>query len=150
MRILIDGGLTDLHRRFAPSELDAILLTHFHADHVQGLFHLRWGKGPSIPVFIPPDPDGCADLFRHTGLLEFRPKSAFTAFEIGPLRITPLPLIHSKPTFGYVFELAGEASFAYLTDTRGLPPETRAARSHQGGQGRRVGRSWAGCGGTQA
>ncbi|WP_404367444.1 phosphonate metabolism protein PhnP [Marinobacter sp.] len=124
-RILIDGGLMDLHQRFAPGELDAILLTHFHPDHVQGLLHLRWGKGPGIPVLTPPDPDGCADLFRHPGILEFTPQVAFTPFEIGPLKITPLPLIHSKPTFGYAFELAGGASFAYLTDTRGLPPETR-------------------------
>lgn len=124
-RILIDGGLMDLHRRFAPGELDAILLTHFHADHVQGLFHLRWGKGAAIPVFIPPDPDGCADLFRHPGLLDFRPQAAFAAFQIGPFKVTPVPLIHSKPTFGYTLELAGGPAFAYLTDTRGLPRETR-------------------------
>ena len=42
-RILLDAGLTDLHERFNPGELDAIVLTHFHPDHVQGLFHLRWG-----------------------------------------------------------------------------------------------------------
>lgn len=123
-RILIDGGLMDLHTRFAPGELDAILLTHFHPDHVQGLFHLRWGKGDRIPVFIPPDPDGCADLFRHPGILDFLPQTALSAFAIGPLRITPVPLIHSKPTFGYVFECASGSSFAYLTDTRGLPTDT--------------------------
>jgi len=124
-RILIDGGLMDLHKRFAPGDLDAIVLTHFHPDHVQGLFHLRWGKGPSIPVFIPPDPDGCADLFRHPGILDFNPQKAFSAFEIGGLKVTPVPLLHSKPTFGYVFEVTGGPTFAYLTDTRGLPDDTQ-------------------------
>jgi phosphoribosyl 1,2-cyclic phosphate phosphodiesterase len=124
-RILIDGGLMDLHKRFAPGELDAIVLTHFHPDHVQGLFHLRWGKGPGIPVFMPPDPDGCADLFRHPGLLNFRPQKAFSAFQIGGLKVTPVPLIHSKPTFGYLFEVTSGLTFAYLTDTRGLPHDTQ-------------------------
>ncbi len=39
-------------------------------DHVQGLF-LRWGVGAPIPVFGPPDPEGCDDLFKHPGLLDF-------------------------------------------------------------------------------
>lgn len=61
--ILTNIGLMDLHKRLAPGELDAIVLTYFHPDLVQGLFRLRWSKEPSIPVFTPPDSDGCADLF---------------------------------------------------------------------------------------
>lgn len=51
-RILLDAGSTDLSERFPPGTLTAIVLTHFHPDHVQGLFHLRWGVGASIPIFI--------------------------------------------------------------------------------------------------
>lgn len=120
-RVLIDGGLMDLHHRFRPGELDAILLTHFHADHVQGLFHLRWGRGEPIPVFIPPDNEGCADLFKHPGLLDFRVQTAFAAFQVGNLSVTPVPLNHSKPTFGYHLQAPGDTSFSYLTDTCGLP-----------------------------
>jgi phosphoribosyl 1,2-cyclic phosphate phosphodiesterase len=36
-----------------------------------------------------------------------------------------VPLIHSKPTFGYLFEVPGGPRFAYLTDTRGLPNDTQ-------------------------
>jgi ribonuclease BN (tRNA processing enzyme) len=32
-----------------------VLLTHYHLDHVQGLFPLRWGVGAPIPVYGPPD-----------------------------------------------------------------------------------------------
>ncbi len=49
-----------------------MLLTHYHPDHVQGLFHLRWGCGESIPVYGPKDPQGCADLYRHPGVLDFQ------------------------------------------------------------------------------
>lgn len=123
-RLLLDAGLMDLHTRFAPGTLSAILLTHFHPDHVQGLFHLRWGKGEAIPVHAPPDSEGCADLYKHPGLLDFRRLSKFDPVVIGTLTVTPLPLIHSKPTFGYAIESEQGARFAYLTDTAGLPPAT--------------------------
>ncbi len=125
-RILIDAGLTDLTERFPPGSLSAIVLTHFHPDHVLGLFHLRWGIGAPIPVFAPPDSEGCADLYKNHGLLEFRKAAKFAPFAIGDLTLTPLPLIHSKPTFGYIVEDRQEHRVAYLTDTLGLPPRTEA------------------------
>lgn len=123
-RLLLDAGLTDITERFPPGSLSAIALTHFHPDHVQGLFHLRWGRGSSIPVYAPPDSEGCADLYKHPGLLEFRKLAKFEPVTIGSLTVTPLPLIHSKVTFGYAIENAHGARFAYLTDTAGLPPRT--------------------------
>lgn len=124
-RILIDAGLMDLHERFPPGTLTAIVLTHYHPDHVQGLFHLRWGVGDAIPVMGPPDSAGCADLHRNPGLLQFQPLRKFEPIDIGPFRLTPLPLIHSKPTFGYAIESVGGARLAYLTDTLSLPPRTK-------------------------
>ena len=122
---LIDAGQLHLGERFPPGSLHGIFLTHFHPDHVQGLFHLRWGKAPRLPVFSPPDTEGCADLYKHPGMLNFRSLRKFEAFSLDDLRITPLPLIHSKPTFGYLFEHA-DSRIAYLTDTKGLPPKTEA------------------------
>lgn len=125
-RVLIDAGLMDLHERFAPGTLDAIVLTHFHPDHVQGLFHLRWGRGAPIAVQAPPDAEGCADLYKHPGLLDFRRLAKFEPQRIGGLSFMPLPLVHSKPTFGYAVEANDGTRFAYLTDTLGLPPQTEA------------------------
>ncbi len=125
-RVLVDAGLMDLHERFAAGSLDAIVLTHFHPDHVQGLFHLRWGRGASIAVHAPPDAEGCADLYKHPGLLDFRRLAKFEPQRIGGLTFTPLPLVHSKPTFGYAVEADDGTRFAYLTDTLGLPPHTEA------------------------
>lgn len=125
-RVLVDAGLTDLHERFAPGTLDAIVLTHFHPDHVQGLFHLRWGRGAQLPVLAPPDAEGCADLYKHPGMLDFRRLAKFEPQRIGALAFTPLPLVHSKPTFGYAVEADDGTRFAYLTDTLGLPPQTEA------------------------
>lgn len=119
-RWLIDSGLTDLAERFAPHSLSGILQTHYHADHAQGLLHLRWGVGLVIPVHGPDDPEGLADLYKHPGILDFsKPFSAFETRHLGELTVTALPLNHSKMTFGYVLEGDGQR-MAYLTDTVGI------------------------------
>lgn len=124
-RVLIDGGREDLPELFPPGTLDAVLLTHFHPDHVLGLFRLRWSKADKLNVFCPPDAAGCDDLRRHPGRLVFRDVEPFVAFALGPLNVTPLPLVHSRLTFGWLIEGRG-TSIAYLSDTIGLPPETAA------------------------
>lgn len=123
---LIDAGQADMEHRFRAGEIQRFLLTHYHMDHVQGLFPLRWGCGESIPVFGPADPQGCDDLFKHPGILAFQPPfEPFIPVMLGELCVTPVPLNHSKPTMGYLLESAGH-SVAYLTDTAGLPPATMA------------------------
>lgn len=122
-QFLLDAGHHQLRQRFTAGSLDGIFITHFHADHVQGLFDLRWGKNLSIPVYCPPDSQGCDDLYKHPGILQFNQLKKFTTLQLDGLRITPLPLIHSRVTFGYLFEYQ-QTRIAYLTDTRGLPPKT--------------------------
>lgn len=122
-RYLIDAGLTELAERFPLGSLDGIFLTHFHPDHVQGLFHWRWGQGPTLPVYCPRDSEGCADLYKHPGMLEFRPQRKLHPISLPGLTVTPVALIHSRPTLGYCFE-SGDARIAYLTDTHGLPKPT--------------------------
>lgn len=123
-RYLIDAGLVNLDQRFPPGSIDGIFITHFHPDHVQGLFHLRWGINQCIPVYCPPDSEGCADLYKHSGILDFQPQKKFQPFELNGIQVIPLPLIHSKVTFGYLFEQQ-QTRVAYLTDTKGLPSKTQ-------------------------
>ncbi|PVV05496.1 MAG: phosphonate metabolism protein PhnP [gamma proteobacterium symbiont of Ctena orbiculata] len=122
-RFLLDAGQVNLCEQFPAGSLDGIFLTHFHPDHVQGLFHMRWGIGKTIPVYTPPDAGGYVDLYKHPGILEFIPQQKFESFCLGEVEIAPVPLLHSKPTFGFVFKQAGEC-IAYLTDTKGLSPRT--------------------------
>lgn len=128
--ILLDAGLVDLAERFPPGRLSRVLLTHYHADHVQGLFHLRWGMNTEIEVIGPADEVGCADLFRNPGVLRFLPPvEPFEVLSLGELRIIPVALTHSRPTLGYCFE-SREGRIAYLTDTVGLPAQTRNFLRH--------------------
>ncbi len=74
-------------------------------------------------MFTPPDSEGCADLYKHPGILDFRPQRKYQSFDLDNLKITPLPLLHSKPTFGYLLSYQ-DTHIAYLTDTKGLPAGT--------------------------
>lgn len=121
---LIDAGRHDLCDRWRAGSFQQFLLTHYHMDHVQGLFPLRWGVGEKIPVYGPPDGHGCDDLFKHPGLLDFsHTVKPFTVFDLQGLQVTPLPLNHSKLTFGYLLETA-HSRVAWLSDTAGLPDNT--------------------------
>lgn len=121
-RLLIDAGVMDVAERFPPGALQAVLVTHFHADHVQGLFHLRWGKG-ELEVYSPHDSEGCADLYKSPGPLRFKQLSKHEQIKLGEVSITAVPLVHSKPTLGYCIEHEG-ARVAYLSDCRELPLAT--------------------------
>lgn len=128
---LLDAGLHDLTERFTPTQISQFLLTHYHMDHVQGLFPLRWGMGAAIPVYGPPDELGCDDLFKHPGMLDFNHRlNAFELFYLQELQVTPLPLNHSKLTFGYLLATP-DRRIAYLTDTAGLPESTLNVLRHQ-------------------
>jgi phosphoribosyl 1,2-cyclic phosphate phosphodiesterase len=123
-RLLVDAGLPDLKERFPAGSLSHILLTHYHMDHVHGLFPMRWGRAPLIEVISPDDPAGCDDLYKHPGILDFSRKAAHgQGFSLLGVEILPLRLNHSRPTLGYRFGPA-DNSLAYLTDTCGLPDET--------------------------
>ncbi|MCL7648636.1 phosphonate metabolism protein PhnP [Klebsiella pneumoniae] len=121
---LLDAGRPDLMEHHPAGSFQQVLLTHYHLDHVQGLFPLRWGVGASIPVYGPPDDAGCDDLLKHPGLLDFsHTVTPFVMFNLQGLRVTPLPLNHSKLTFGYLLESA-HSRLAWLSDTAGLPDKT--------------------------
>lgn len=125
LRLLIDAGRTDLVDRFPPGSLDGVLLTHFHADHVLGLTLMRWSLAEPLPVWCPHDPRGYDDLTKHQGRLRFQTCAAGAPFRIGPVTVTPVALIHSRPTLGWLVA-HGAKRIAYLSDTRGLPDDSFA------------------------
>jgi len=117
--ILLDAGIENISNIFDTKKIDAIFLTHFHADHCLGLLRLRHSND-KIKCFHPHDKKGFADLFKHEHSISYKKIDAFDTKIIGSVKFTSIPLEHSKNTYGYLIEYKN-IKIAYLTDCSGIP-----------------------------
>ena len=96
--ILIDAGLSgaELERRFASKELnlcalDAIVVSHEHSDHIQGVGILSRRYG--LPVYLSRKTESAAGA-KMGNLSEIRHFACGTAFKIHTLDIRAFPISH--------------------------------------------------------
>jgi len=134
-------------------DLDGVLLTHLHSDHIVDLFQLvisSWHQGRDRPqrVFGPPGTrryvDGLMALWRpeleQRMAHEQRPSTAALTVEVsefgpderiafGALEVTTVEVDHHpvRHAYGFVFE-GGGARLALSGDTRACPALIEAAR----------------------
>jgi phosphoribosyl 1,2-cyclic phosphate phosphodiesterase len=132
--VLVDAS-TDLREQaltLGVTRVDAILVTHSHADHVMGMDDVRRFnvlKGGEIPLFA--SPATCRELrriFQYVfeppsqkggGLPQLALHEIDGPFGVGLLRVQPVPLLHGTlPILG--FRMGG---FAYLTDASAIPDQ---------------------------
>jgi phosphoribosyl 1,2-cyclic phosphate phosphodiesterase len=137
VRLLIDSGpeLRLQALRQGITHVDAVLYTHLHADHTAGLDDLKnfnASLGGVLPCFGHAETGDSLRLrfgyaFAGTPWIGLIPHIAFTAidrspFYVGATCIQPIPMRHgSIRATGYRI-----GDFAYLTDTSGVPPASRA------------------------
>jgi ribonuclease BN (tRNA processing enzyme) len=133
-RVLLDVGpgvVAQLRVRHHPSELDAVVVSHMHADHMLDLVTLRyvypWRALPAeerLRVILPPgSADQILDLARGVGnarhfedtfrLSEHDGSSPFTA---AGLTLQPIPTAHYIPCWGFRVDGDGRR-LAYTADT---------------------------------
>lgn len=137
--ILVDSG-PDLRQqalREGLRNIDAVLYTHCHLDHVAGFDELRafcWHREDPLPLFA--GPETMATLERmfpwamsNTSRNYVRPAPRLIAepFTINDLRVTPVPVLHSSvETFGFRFDFPTGHSLAYISDVKEVPPASMA------------------------
>jgi phosphoribosyl 1,2-cyclic phosphate phosphodiesterase len=137
VRLLIDSGpeLRLQALREGVTHIDAVLYTHFHADHTAGIDDLKAfnaALGGILPCFG--DAATGASLrerfayaFAGTPWIGLIPHIGYTnvdsaPFYVGKTCIQPVPMRHgSIRATGYRI-----GNFAYLTDTSGVPGSSRA------------------------
>ena len=133
-RILIDAA-TEFRLqavRAGLDRLDAVLLTHAHADHIHGLDDIRpLTRERPVPVFA--NAETLAELaerfsyiFRETQAGGGKPrimleKAGRSAFETAGVRVQPVPLRHGRLAI-LGWRIGG---FAYLTDASEIPEDSR-------------------------
>lgn len=147
--VLVDAGATTLLIDTPPelrlqllaagrSQVDAVLYTHEHADHINGIDDLRIFTVRSrqpLPIHGPPEAlDRLAESFRyifdrtvplHAGTsrpdLELHPMEAGVERAVAGVPVLPLAFRHGyQRVFGYRI-----GSLAYLTDVKEVPGEAR-------------------------
>lgn len=138
-RLVVDLS-TDFRQqalRAGITRLDAVLITHCHADHVFGLDDLRplnFRHGP-IDVFAS---DGTWQELKRVfyyifaarhiggGLPQVNPQIISGEFSACGLRIQPLPVIHGKSEVTAYRFTDGNRSFAFVTDCNSIPATSLA------------------------
>jgi ribonuclease BN (tRNA processing enzyme) len=141
-RLLMDlgsGALGAVQRYASLYEIDAVCVSHLHADHCLDLcdysvarrFHPD-GPKPPVPVYAPaqaalrlglalgadPAADTGPDADPYHGITETFGFTTITpgVMEIGPLRVTAARMNHPVETFGFRLEHRGR-TLAYSADT---------------------------------
>ncbi len=137
---VVDTG-PDFRRQFLRNrirQLDAVLITHAHTDHIMGFDDLRpftFTENDHMPIYASPETmDGLKHAFhfafdvknRFPGYLRPEPHEITGPFVLGKTTITPLPVPHGRVVVtGFRFDREGMPGVVYLPDCKSVPDTTR-------------------------
>lgn len=136
-----NGALGPLQKYIGLFDVDAVCLSHLHADHCVDLYsyaiartYSPAGPQPAIPVYGPAGARDRIAMIHGTegdayGLTERFTFETLTpgSFSIGPFDVTTVHMNHPVETFGFRFSYGGQ-TIAYTGDTGETDAVMRLAR----------------------
>lgn len=134
-RLLLDSS-PDLRQqalRENITDVDAVLYTHAHVDHVGGFDDLRafcWRRSGGLPMYASPmTVDALRTMYGwafvpkpgRSGYVRPEPHEVTAPFRVGNVLATPLPVLHAGvETYAYLLEAEGR-SLVYMPDVKSIP-----------------------------
>jgi ribonuclease BN (tRNA processing enzyme) len=140
--VLLDCGngvLSRLQQHLPFWKLDAVILSHLHADHCADLFVMRYGleiaykrglRSEPLPVYTPAEPAAEFERLPYKNAYEVIKITEDDKLNLGPFRISFSFGVHAVPSLGIRVETA-EAALVYSGDTEyhsGLEELARGAK----------------------
>ncbi|MGE4658063.1 MAG: MBL fold metallo-hydrolase [Gammaproteobacteria bacterium] len=130
--LMVDCGLSvkAITERMAsrgrhPSEVTALLVTHEHTDHVQGVARLARRFGTQVWMTC-----GTAAALGANGMPTLQTFSSYKQLEFGEIGVEPYPVPHdAREPCQYVFT-AGDLRLGVITDTGHVTPHVLACLAH--------------------
>lgn len=136
-----NGALGPLQRWGDPTTLDAVALSHLHADHVADMAVLgvlrRYRPSGALPALPVHGPEGTRERLAHLSghdpatdtaeQFDVRTWEPGRVVHVGPLTLEPVPVDHPVPAFGVRVTGPSEAdparrvTLAYSGDTDACP-----------------------------
>jgi ribonuclease BN (tRNA processing enzyme) len=128
------GTFAALQRHTDPARLDAVWISHLHADHCADLLSAMYGlayggltPAAPLPVYAPPELGhrlagflGQRDPGFLSGVLALRPLYDGHETRVGGLRLTTRAVVHDTEAYGLRAECAGRV-LAYSGDSGPCP-----------------------------
>ncbi len=131
-RVLIDCGngvLSRLQYYYKPWELDAVIVSHLHADHISDLFVLRYAldqairaglRSSPLPLYAPPDPAGDYERLAYKDVYRVIPLHVGKQLLVGPFSFQFQETAHA--IFCLAMRItAGGRVLVYSGDTEPFP-----------------------------
>lgn len=120
------GALTQLLKILRAEQIDALVLSHLHADHMGDALTLRYAlevarkmgrREEPLPVYMPDTPAAEAGLLSSHAMIDARFVSDGFGCEIGGMQASFALMPHAVPSYAVALEAQGK-KMVYSGDTR--------------------------------